>query len=166
MFEGKLVPDLEHEDFTLFAGQAVQRGLNLMAALRGLAQLGSEESLALLEAAVGLLLADGPAGFAPGVIDRRAADGSDQQRLRVAGQLPLVPPVAHEGFLHHILGIGERAGPLTGTEQQLGAVGLEPVFPSVLCMRCLHEIRWAMFPEERHGRRGLSILHRRARIQT
>ena len=120
LFKGELVPDLEHEDLALFAGQPVQGGLDFPAALGGLAQLRLEECLALFQAAVGFLLADRAAGLPPGVIDGRAADGSDEQGLRVARELPLVAPVAHEGFLHHVLGIGERAGPLAAQSSSLG----------------------------------------------
>ena len=160
LLEREFVPDLEDEHLALDGGQALQRGFNLVAAVGVLAGLGFESAVALLEAAVGLFLAGCPAGVAAGVVKRGPADGRDKQGLRVAREVPLVAPVTDEGFLDHILGIGERAGPLAGAQQQLGAVGFEPVFPGSVIICRLHAIRRGLFPEERHGTGVLSNLRR------
>lgn len=64
-----------------------------------------------------------------GQIDRGAPNGCDQERLGIAGQMPLVPPKPDEGFLHDVFGIREATRPLPRTKQQFGSVVLKPIFP-------------------------------------
>src|SRR5258708_2735653 len=134
LFESELIPDLEHEDLALAGGQALQRGFDLMAPIGALSGLGLKSVFTFFESTIGLLLAGRATGVTAGMVQRGAADRCDKEGLRIARQVPLVAPIAHEGFLDHILGIGERTGPLAGAQKQLGAVGFEPMFPGAVIM--------------------------------
>ena len=115
LFIGEFIPDFQDQHFSLDARETFQRRLNLVAPVSVRTRGGFKSVFTLLQATLGFFFASRAAGLPTGMIERRPANGSDEQSLGITRQMPLMTPIANERFLNDILGIGERAGPLAGT---------------------------------------------------
>ena len=113
LVEGEFAPDLEHKDFALLDRKPLQRGLDRAAAVIGVGQRG-EETLGVVSAILGMLLAVRSPAVAPREVEGGASDRGEQQRMGIAAEDSLATPITHEGILDHVLGISQRTRPLPG----------------------------------------------------
>ncbi len=126
--KGEFAPNLKRKHLALCGGQAMQCGLDGHAAVVGFGE-GLKARFGFLQAALGPFLPSSAALVAAGEIKCGPADGSEKECLRFAAEGTLMPPKADKGILHHILGIGQRTGPLPRAKQQARTVPLKPICP-------------------------------------